>query len=260
MKNFYDILNISPTASEDEIKKAYRKLASFYHPDKGGTTEKFQEIEEAYRILSDPQKRQQYDHSSSHNRVSLEDIFTNFAVNSGININDLHHIFNRTRRSTFKSIITLTLEEAYYGTNRNIKLDTHNGPQYISIDIPPGIDNNMQMKYDNISPNFQLIVNFQLLNHPLFRKIDSGPNLEYIYKISVFDLIVGTEIRINTINNKELTINIPPKTNTDTVFRIPEYGMRIHNTTNCGDLMLKLVSYIPENIDENIIQSIRTYK
>ena len=61
MQNYYDILGVSENASPDEIKKAYRKLASKHHPDKGGDTLQFQNIEEAYRILSDPAQRQQYD-------------------------------------------------------------------------------------------------------------------------------------------------------------------------------------------------------
>ncbi|MEK7635435.1 MAG: DnaJ domain-containing protein, partial [Patescibacteria group bacterium] len=62
MKNYYDILGIDKKASKDEIKKAFRTLAHKYHPDKkGGDTEKFKEINEAYTVLSDDQKRQQYD-------------------------------------------------------------------------------------------------------------------------------------------------------------------------------------------------------
>ena len=57
----YDTLSITKSATPDEIKKAYRKLASKHHPDKGGDTATFQKIEEAYRVLSDPQQRQQYD-------------------------------------------------------------------------------------------------------------------------------------------------------------------------------------------------------
>lgn len=260
MKSYYDILNIPKNASEDEIKKSYRRLASLHHPDKGGTTEKFQEIEEAYRVLSDPQKRYQYDNTDTQGTVNIDDIFKNFGVHSGININDLHHIFNRTRRSIYKSVVSLSLEEAYTGTNRNIKLDTPNGTHYVNIDIPRGIDNTTVLKYDNLSPNFQIIVHFQLLKHPLFNKVDSSPNLEYVHRISVFDLIIGSELKIVTINNKEITVTIPPKTSIDTVFRIPDYGMRIFNSDKCGDLMLKLSSYIPEEIDENIIQAIRTYK
>jgi len=61
MKDYYDILGVPKDASQDEIKKAFYKLAHKYHPDKGGDAEKFKEINEAYQVLSDPEKRVQYD-------------------------------------------------------------------------------------------------------------------------------------------------------------------------------------------------------
>lgn len=61
MKNYYQTLGVNKDATQDELKRAYRKLASQHHPDKGGNHSKFQEVEEAYRTLSDPQKRSMYD-------------------------------------------------------------------------------------------------------------------------------------------------------------------------------------------------------
>ena len=63
----YATLGVAKNATPDDIKKAYRKLASKHHPDKGGDTATFQKIEEAYRILSDPQQRQQYDNPMPQN-------------------------------------------------------------------------------------------------------------------------------------------------------------------------------------------------
>ena len=65
MKNYYQILGVSPQATPEEIKHAYRRLASQHHPDKGGDTARFQEIQEAYAVLSDAAKRQQYDNPMS---------------------------------------------------------------------------------------------------------------------------------------------------------------------------------------------------
>ena len=68
MSDFYTILGVGKTATADEIKRAYRKLASQHHPDKGGDTAKFQQIEEAYRTLGDPEKRAEYDNPQVHVR------------------------------------------------------------------------------------------------------------------------------------------------------------------------------------------------
>ena len=79
-RDYYEILEISKTSSKEEIKKAYKKLALQYHPDKGGDAEKFKELSEAYAVLTDDVKRQQYDqfgHVGFDQRYSQEDIFRN---------------------------------------------------------------------------------------------------------------------------------------------------------------------------------------
>ena len=92
MSNHYETLGVSKSATPEEIKRAYRKLASQHHPDKGGDTAKFQQVEEAYRVLSDPAQRQQYDNpqpqggfnfnfNNSGVPPEMQDIFRNFGFN-----------------------------------------------------------------------------------------------------------------------------------------------------------------------------------
>ena len=87
----YDTLGIAKTATPEEIKRAYRKLASQHHPDKGGDTAKFQQVEEAYRVLSDPQQRAQYDNPQPNNihfnfghdqNINIDEIFSRFGFNN----------------------------------------------------------------------------------------------------------------------------------------------------------------------------------
>ena len=82
MENFYEVLGISKTASEEEIKKAYRQLSLKHHPDRGGDAEKFKQLSEAYETLSDPSKKQQYDYQGSN------------PFETEINANDINDIFN----------------------------------------------------------------------------------------------------------------------------------------------------------------------
>jgi curved DNA-binding protein len=247
VKNYYQILNIEKTSSTDEIKKAYRRLASIHHPDKGGSTVQFQLIEEAYRTLSDPVLKAKYDNSS------------NFSFqNSGFNIHDLHNIFNRTRNSIHRAQITLTLEEVYSGVSKNIKLDFGNTSQYASIEIPHGVTNTTILRYDDLFPNHQLIAHFSVINHPNFNRIDH--NLFYDHNISIFDLILGTEFTIKSISKVDISIKVPPQTNPNTQLRIQKYGMKIFNSDHYGDLFVNLIPFMPQNINDNIINAISMYK
>ncbi|MEX0877426.1 MAG: molecular chaperone DnaJ [Candidatus Spechtbacterales bacterium] len=145
MKNYYDILGVSKGASKEEIKKAYRKLAHQHHPDKGGGDEdKFKEINEAYQVLSDDSKRQQYDQfgqsfggGAQGNpfggqgnpfrgqgvEFDLGDIFEQF-FGGGASPGD-----RRGRRETrgrdIEVSLEITLEEAYLGTQKDVSYQTH---------------------------------------------------------------------------------------------------------------------------------------
>jgi len=137
-KDYYDILGISKTASKEEIKKAYKNLAKKYHPDitKDKSTEaKFKEVSEAYAVLSDDQKRAQYDqfgHQAFDQQFSQEDIFRNFNFDifrdSGFgdfdNIFDIFFGGRRARRmgSDLRYDLEVTFEEAAFGTKKQIKI------------------------------------------------------------------------------------------------------------------------------------------
>lgn len=147
-KDYYDILGVSKDASEAEIKKAYRKLAHTYHPDKkGGDEAKFKEVNEAYQTLSDPQKRQQYNQFGSNYQqaggaggfgsygnaqgFSFEDLFGQSGFSFGGGFEDVFSdVFggrgrsqNQSRGRDIQVEVELTLEEAYKGVSRNIELD-----------------------------------------------------------------------------------------------------------------------------------------
>lgn len=129
-KDYYEILGVSRNASQDEIKQSYRRLAHQYHPDKGGDAEKFKEINEAYQVLSDPEKRKKYDafgHSFEGyggtagvwENVDFGDIFGGFQESSFDDIfSDFFGGFGRRQSKTRQNIIVdveISLEEAYFG-------------------------------------------------------------------------------------------------------------------------------------------------
>lgn len=153
-KNYYKILEIEKTASTDEIKKAYRKLALKYHPDRGGDQEKFKEINEAYQILSNPQKKAQYDQfgTTSDNfggfggtsgqgyqqwsgNFDFDDIFSGGGNASGFGFGDIFETFFGSAFATMNVEVTIGLTQAVLGDKLNLR--TQNG-ENIEFKIPPG--------------------------------------------------------------------------------------------------------------------------
>lgn len=125
MSNYYNILGVNNTATEDDIKKAYRKLAKEHHPDVGGDANKFKQILEAYEVLSDVNKRRQYDNSFNRQSHSFNDIF-DFDLNSifgnrsystsGFNV-------KRQKGDNLRITINITLEDVLFGSSKRIKLN-----------------------------------------------------------------------------------------------------------------------------------------
>lgn len=259
--DYYSILGVAKNASPDEIKKAYRKLASQHHPDKGGDKNKFQEVQAAYEVLSDPQKRQQYDNPQPQfrNFTNNPNGF-NFQMN-GMDINDLFsQIFNQTTRNTnpgrnvFRTNILVSLEDVYNGSSQMLRLQSPEGLKVIKIDVPKGIQDGQSVRYDNLIENGSLIVVFNL--HPHLKYDRNINDLVCTQSISVLDLIVGTTFEFTTISNTVVKVNVKPKTQPYMQLRLPGHGMPIFNTPLYGDQLILLKPYIPDNISDDIIQSI----
>jgi DnaJ-class molecular chaperone len=169
----YNTLGVAKTAGPDEIKKAYRKLASQNHPDKGGDTAKFQEIQTAYDTLSDPQKRQQYDNPQPqfhgfHGRGQP-------GFQGGFDFNDIFgQVFRnhsqQPQQQIFRTMVIINLEQVYTGGEEVLKLQTPNGTNVIKIDIPKGIQEGGQVKYENVIPGAGLMVEFRVRPHLRFER------------------------------------------------------------------------------------------
>ena len=136
MKDYYSVLGLSRDASQDDIKRAYRKLAREYHPDvssEDATEDRFKEVALAYEVLSDPEKKQRYDLFGDEGRGSQGGGFEGFGAPFG-DIFDL--FFGRSRPGARRGpargsdllfVVELTLEEAYHGMQRNIEGGLHAG-------------------------------------------------------------------------------------------------------------------------------------
>jgi curved DNA-binding protein len=258
----YQTLGVAKNATPDEIKKAYRKLASQHHPDKGGDTVMFQKIEEAYRILSDPEQRQQYDMPQPQG-------FSNFNGPGGFNFNvngmDMGDIFNqmfggqrsRPQKPMFRTTVAISLQQSYSGSQQVLNLQTQQGISSVTVNIPKGVDNGNQIRYDNLIDGASLIVEFRV--HPDLKFDRQGSDLYTNFKISVLDLIVGTKVEFTTLSGKTFEVNVPPNTQPFMQLKIAGQGMPIPNTNRYGDQILLLKPFIPDKMDSRIIDSIKQF-
>lgn len=262
--DYYKTLGVDKNATHDEIKKAYRKLASQYHPDKGGDTKRFQEIQIAYDTLSDPQKKQQYDNPNpfggqaqgfpggfhfNFGGEGFQDIFSTFFGQQSP--------FQRQYKQIFRTKVNVSLHDAYVGISQTLQVQTGEGTKVLKINVPRGVESGMQLRYDNVLEGATLIIEFQVIVDSKFER--HGANLITHQPISVLDLITGTQLDFKTISGKNITVNIKPKTQPNTQLKISGEGMPTQNGM-FGDQILLIKPFIPDNISDDFIELIKKHK
>jgi curved DNA-binding protein len=263
MSDHYQTLGVDRNASPDEIKKAYRKMAAIHHPDKGGDTATFQKVQEAYDNLSNPEKKAQYDNPNPFGQHGGSPF--GFQFSHGGSVNDIfaqmfgggnHNFFGHgfQRQNVFRTIVWVTLEQVCSGGEQLLSIQLPSGKvEAIKIDIPVGVDNGTQLKYENIVPDAILIAEFRVQPNPKFER--NGPDLISTVDISVLDLILGTTLKFTTIKGKELEVDVPERTQPGTMLKVKGEG--IPYNLGAGDQYLLLKPFIPANIDASVVNSIR---
>jgi curved DNA-binding protein len=259
VKDYYSTLGVSRTAAPDDIKKAYRKLASQHHPDKGGDTAKFQEIEEAYRVLSDPQQR------AAHDNPRPDFGGFGFRQQSGQPF-DFDGIFNmfgtqfhphRPQRQATQARMTLwiQLSDVAAGGRKTVSVGSSAGSQVIELDIPVGVEDGATIAYPGLAPGgVDLVVTFRIHPNPRWQR--DGFNLYTEHRVSIWDMITGGEIIVRDILNQELTVTVPPMTQPGQTLRCRGRGLQ-DRANNPGDMMIRLQAELPKSIPEDLIARIR---
>jgi curved DNA-binding protein len=253
--DYYSVLDIPKTASPDEIKKAYRKLAIKHHPDRsGGDDAQFKKIQEAYDVLGDPLKKQQYDNPFTNHQN-----FTPFGANGMDAESFFNQVFGarpQNHKQTFRTSVTISLIDAYKGSTHVLQLTTPFGTKVINITVPPGIETGDSIRYDDIIENAILLVQFVVL--PDLRFDRKGKDLYSYHSVSVLDLIVGTKFKFVTIDQRTLEVKIAPKTQPYMQLKISKAGMP-DKKNDFGDQIILLKPYVPDIIDQEIVDAINNY-
>lgn len=258
MSDFYTILGVDKTASADEIKRAYRKLASQHHPDKGGDTKKFQEVEEAYRTLSDPEKRAQYDNPRPQ--------FGGIGGGPGgpnFNFNDIFEMFGarmdsqRTRSQRIQ--LWIQLSDVARGGPRPISLASAGGQSVVELELPLGVEEGDSFNYRGMLPGGgDLIVQFRIRPDTVWRRADD--NIERDVQISIWDLMLGTDVETDTIMGQRVVVSVPPMTQPNTLLRVRNHGLPNKHTKKQGDMFLKMQARIPTDTTAEVLDQIRQWK
>lgn len=279
----YDTLGVAESASPDEIKKAYRKLANQHHPDKGGDTNRFQQIQSAYDVLCDDHRRAQYDaerrgHGGFRFTVNghdmgggvpheMEEMLRNFGFAFGTgfaNNADPFNMFRQPRRNKDLQIeIVVGLASTLEEQTKIINVRTSNGDTYpVEVKIPRGVRPGSTVKYSGLGDNFFA----SLPRGDLYVKVNLEANPEFgvdnidLHKSVELDCMLaavgGTTVVVG-LDGKRFDINIPPGTQPGTRFRLAEQGLYAMNQNIRGNLIVNVKIVIPTNITLEQQQGIR---
>lgn len=262
MKDYYQILGVPRTATADEIKRAYRRLASQHHPDKGGDTAKFQEVEQAYRVLGDAAQREQYDNpkpSGQHHQGHWQQAGQTF------HFGDIFEMFGtrfntepqqRPQPNAVRGQISIDLQDVIKGGRRAISISTSSGQNNnVEIDIPAGIIDGESIRYPKLAPGgHDLVLQFRI--KPDSRWQVHGLNLVCDIEVMMWDLILGTEKIMITPEGKEIAVTVPAGTQPGAILRVRSHGLPTRSSHNRGDLMLKIQGRIPDQISPDLLEKI----
>lgn len=286
-KDYYKSLGVNKTASEKDIKSAFRKLAQKYHPDRNPgdkkSEDKFKEINEAYEVLSDPQKRAKYDQLGASyaqwermGRPGGGFDFGQWAAGQSGGARDYSDLFGdgtlsdllsslfggmgagsagprggaRTRwggrGEDIEQPVEITLEEAYTGAERTLQREGRTR----TVAIPAGARTGTKVRFPGDGgsgqPNGDLYLVVSVLPHAKFQREED--DLRVDVPVDLYAALLGGEARVPTLGG-EVVLTIPPETQSGKVFRLVGKGMpKLRQSQERGNLFARVIVHIPTHL------------
>jgi len=292
MKDYYSLLGVARGAPEEDIKKAFRKKALEYHPDrnKGNSKaeEKFKEVNEAYAVLSDKKKRSQYDRFGNegfHKRFSREDIFRDFDFDEvfsgfgsqsgfgrGRGFPDLEtflsgHGFGGTRPRKGQDLrqdFYISFKEAALGTTRKVIIELNGKQIETSFKVPEGSKDGRRLRLagkgqpgNNGGPNGDLYLKIRVHEHQIFKR--EQENIIIDQNIGLTDALLGTSIEVATLKEPKI-VKIPPCTQSHTKLRMKGMGISTSRSKTSGDQFVRVIVNFPNELTDEQLQLIQKLK
>ncbi|GAB4152842.1 MAG: J domain-containing protein [Planctomycetaceae bacterium] len=285
--DYYKTLGVSKTATADEIRKAYRKLAKEYHPDAKpddkAAAQKFAEIQEAYAVLGDKEKRQQYDQFGSAGFGGAgPNPFQGYgrAGSGGVDLNDLFggqfgfgDIFGQASRGGTRTAaprkgedirleIEVPFQVAAEGGNHSIQIRRGDNTERLNVKIPAGVKTGSVIRLAGQGqPGFgqgpagdlKLIV--KVAPHPFFRR--DGKNLLIDVPVTPSEAALGAKVEVPTLSEGNVTVTVPPCTSSGTKLRLRGKGVIDQKTGQRGDQFVVIKIVLPPELSEESQQLYR---